>query len=206
LICPECASRLITFARKPLSKKIATWSGKKYAKCLNCGNFFPLSHEDARVLEDRELAPQVIEEDFPCRKCGYNLRSLKTGRNCPECGAQIKLLGTPQSHYEVVKAGIIELAICLVFAIYLGIWFFRSGTATEAFAIIVGSAFLFVGARGIRTRSTPLALLRFYPEHSIAGLLAVVLGVVYVLVGVGALTVIGFGWTGILNLKRFGIG
>lgn len=30
-----------------------------------------------------------IDMDLPCRKCGYNLRTLHDDRNCPECGASV---------------------------------------------------------------------------------------------------------------------
>jgi len=31
-------------------------------------------------------APEVIEQDWSCSACGYNLRGLPTGHRCPECG------------------------------------------------------------------------------------------------------------------------
>jgi uncharacterized repeat protein (TIGR04138 family) len=42
---------------------------------------------------DPEYAPadqhSVINEDLPCEDCGYNLRGLREGHRCPECGALI---------------------------------------------------------------------------------------------------------------------
>jgi hypothetical protein len=34
---------------------------------------------------------EAVNEDIPCRKCGYNLRGLGTGGLCPECGTLIWL-------------------------------------------------------------------------------------------------------------------
>ena len=32
-----------------------------------------------------------LGENVPCRRCGYNLRSLSLARNCPECSLPIEL-------------------------------------------------------------------------------------------------------------------
>src|SRR5579862_1383750 len=34
-------------------------------------------------------SPGVVEKDAPCRRCGYNVRGLKTDGLCPECGAPV---------------------------------------------------------------------------------------------------------------------
>ncbi|HEX8521661.1 MAG TPA: hypothetical protein VF669_05340 [Tepidisphaeraceae bacterium] len=38
-----------------------------------------------------ELAVGVVEQDAPCRKCGYNLRGLDLRGRCPECGTPVGL-------------------------------------------------------------------------------------------------------------------
>lgn len=38
-----------------------------------------------------ESGAPVIDRDAPCEHCGYNLRGLHPGRNCPECGRAIPL-------------------------------------------------------------------------------------------------------------------
>jgi hypothetical protein len=32
------------------------------------------------------LAPAIVDDDVPCSKCGYNLRTQAVDANCPECG------------------------------------------------------------------------------------------------------------------------
>ena len=41
-----------------------------------------------KFLKYRRMARRgKIDRDLPCPRCGYNLRGLNYGRNCPECGA-----------------------------------------------------------------------------------------------------------------------
>lgn len=206
LKCPECASGLLILVRTSLTKKITVLFGNKYARCLSCGHLFPLSAHEAVALEGREHASQIIDDDYYCSGCGYNLRSLKTRSRCPECGAEIKLAPKWPIQHKGARICILEWIIGLVFIFYSGLWFYRSGTATEIAAIIVGSAFSFVGVRGIRVQSTPLVSLRIYPERKVTGMPAVLLGITYLLLGIGAITLVGLAWKGVLNLKRFGIG
>lgn len=41
----------------------------------------------------KALTGAVIDRDLPCRSCGYNLRGLRFGRPCPECGEAAALPG-----------------------------------------------------------------------------------------------------------------
>jgi hypothetical protein len=44
-----------------------------------------------RMLRLRQAARQTIETDRYCRSCGQNLRGLKGGSRCPECGTPMEL-------------------------------------------------------------------------------------------------------------------
>lgn len=51
----------------------------------------------SRYLKYRQPEPrEKIERDLKCPGCGYNLRGLNYGGNCPECGAPIERGGASQ--------------------------------------------------------------------------------------------------------------
>ena len=49
-------------------------------------------HDEPGIFPEDE--PRVIDRDWTCSKCGYNLRGLHAGRPCPEC-AHIELYHPP---------------------------------------------------------------------------------------------------------------
>jgi hypothetical protein len=67
-------------------------------------------------------APQPIDRDLHCASCGYNLRGLMTGRNCPECGQIISLtrslddplLSGTLDERRKVQLGLTLIAFCAI--------------------------------------------------------------------------------------------
>lgn len=56
----------------------------KCNQCKGIGYENPYS-----VKEQPEPPPEPITDDQSCHKCGYNVRTLKVGGTCPECGETI---------------------------------------------------------------------------------------------------------------------
>ena len=46
--------------------------------------------EGADSAEPEVRSPEVIGEDLPCVRCGYNLRGLDVTGTCPECGGPVE--------------------------------------------------------------------------------------------------------------------
>jgi len=70
-------------------------------------------------------AGDPVLSDRPCRKCGYNIRGLREGQRCPECGTPIggkrrtsrfadNLTDSPMWYLVVVLSGSVFMALSLV--------------------------------------------------------------------------------------------
>ncbi len=51
----------------------------------------------------------IIAEDRPCRRCGYNIRGLRVGGRCPECGTAVRVVGRPRGEAAINDAPIEHL-------------------------------------------------------------------------------------------------
>ena len=58
--------------------------------CNLCKAVFPITLEQARLIGGDQPGVQTIEGDVACERCGYNLRTLKVGGKCPECGEVVR--------------------------------------------------------------------------------------------------------------------
>jgi hypothetical protein len=86
----------------------------------------------------------TIDHDFFCTACGYNVRGLVYGRNCPECGTQIQRAGAQNKdpllsgewhERQLVRTGLALIAACLFFASFARLSLFFVLFATPAMVI-----------------------------------------------------------------------
>ncbi len=58
-------------------------------------------YDEPAILPNRP--PRLVDDDWYCRNCGYNLRGLMTGHACPECG-KVEIYEPPQKGEETYGA------------------------------------------------------------------------------------------------------
>jgi hypothetical protein len=63
----------------------------------------PINSDSLRRLD------AIIAEDRPCRRCGYNIRGLRVGGRCPECGTAVRVVGRPRGEAAINDAPIEHL-------------------------------------------------------------------------------------------------
>lgn len=98
----------------------------------------------------REASVEIVE-DVPCPRCGYNLRGLATGRNCPECGHRIRrgtprqdvLLSVSEAERRAWTVGLALAAACVLLATVARVGFFLAGAFVRSDALV--TAYLLVG-------------------------------------------------------------
>ena len=84
-----------------------------------------LSNKFLQYRFGRHEPPRAIDSDLFCTSCGYNLRGLTFGRNCPECGQLIKntpglkdiLLEGDWSQRESLRLGLTLLTSTLILVV-----------------------------------------------------------------------------------------
>lgn len=63
----------------------------------------------------------VVEDDTTCLKCGYNLRTLRRGGACPECGAAVEE-SSPRKWHEFPQDVSTRLVVALFLKAVIPIW------------------------------------------------------------------------------------
>lgn len=108
---------------------------------------------DPRTL-DPYAARDPYEGDWPCRRCGYNLKGLQRGSRCPECGFQMpqgnvlaardNLLYAPLWYLKLLRFGALLMAMGVVGAgVLAGMGIFGASEEIRAMGrFATGSAWL----------------------------------------------------------------
>lgn len=91
LKCPECGCEATSILREPGSDEpTITDRGFVLVQCQLCDFIFSANAETALAETRVEEHGLSIDTDRPCAGCGYNLRTLAVGGQCPECGTVIE--------------------------------------------------------------------------------------------------------------------
>lgn len=131
-----------------------------------------------KFLQRREALrrSRTIDHDWHCPTCGYNLRGLTLGRNCPECGQSITKIGMPgdplcpgEPHKRThVWLGLTLLAGVLVAVSLLRVWLFIAlvflgWPGAERAYLILGAGLALTWIVGVFLL-TPRAMESAYPQ------------------------------------------
>jgi hypothetical protein len=104
-------------------------------------------------------APTVVQDDSPCRKCGYNLRGLSPDGRCPECGTPVGLslhgdllrysdppwVQTVARGFRLMIGGIAVIVVAVILGMIVGGIGWTQGTLLVELLALVGWLLHLVG-------------------------------------------------------------
>lgn len=189
--CPACKIDLCELIREPDSANpVRDDSGQKVLiKCHCCGLFEFRDPLSLNILRSAYESHQTtIDGDHPCPHCKYNLRTLRIGAMCPECGKPIQRPspGRPitrehDEFHEPLRTSV--LTYMLLCGVLVLPWLPKSDRIHAAIAI-AGAASIVYGVRAISRKR--IVMFPNWGEGRWRGGAAIIGGVIYLIIG-GAL-------------------
>lgn len=106
-----------------------------------------------------------IVSDRPCRRCGYNLKGLRHGQVCPECGTPIRsptsgrfvnnMVDAPLEYLRALRLGLGMLSLSIVLGVSAGIaTFFTNGPVIPLVGLLCAP--LWAGGTWLVTTGRPI--------------------------------------------------
>jgi len=92
LDCPACGSADTKLFVHPDSDDVVQVDGMYLATCKTCDHVFSLDQRGAELLSAALPVGTTIHIATLCPNCDYNLKTLRIGDACPECGEVIPRL------------------------------------------------------------------------------------------------------------------
>jgi DNA-directed RNA polymerase subunit RPC12/RpoP len=168
--------------------------------CTQCGHIFSLEQDDPSRLPEDEPKGTKIDRDVLCPHCEYDLRSLRVGDRCPECGSEIlsqdkarflhaRRMGDKWAWAPVVAV----LAMLALGAIYAWVPSFRR---IEPYLIVVGAIAVGYGIKGLST-----GIIYLFPKGRsplLRGVMARICSVFYIAAGVAGIVLGTLHWMGFI--------
>jgi len=188
-VCTHCGSDDVALFLHPKTGRPVAAHGIALLSCVKCGETFGVPPEEALILPQREPAGTEITEERRCPTCSYNLKTLKIGGRCPECGSPIRsgrtiVFGEHRREHSSWDWA----SICLVgsyIACGLLCAMFPSWRRPEPVLVLVALTIGGYGLKGICTRV--IALNPGLRDPTFRGWAAIICGSAYVLAGIGLL-------------------
>jgi len=92
LDCPACGSADTKLFVHPDSEEVVHVDGMYLATCKTCNHVFSLDQRGAELLSAALPVGTTLHIATLCPNCDYNLKMLRIGDACPECGDVIPRL------------------------------------------------------------------------------------------------------------------
>ncbi|MBI5762245.1 MAG: hypothetical protein HZA51_01835 [Planctomycetes bacterium] len=153
--CPECESSFIEYLKDAQTGDIVRPDDRRLFVCMICRHIFPVFADESPSIM-RDAVGTAIEGDRKCPSCGYNLRTLKIGARCPECGVGIKPAAELRMPHDGYRwTGWHSAMAILIGAGLLALWRFRNHSpnrdTASLFLALVASVLILRGSGGLAT-------------------------------------------------------
>jgi len=188
-VCTRCGSDDVALFLHPKTGRPVAAHGIALLSCVKCGETFGVPPEEALLLPQREPAGTEITEDRRCPTCSYNLKTLKIGGRCPECGSPIRSGRTVvfgehrRAHSSWDWASIFLVGSYIALGLLCAM--FPSWRRPEPVLVLGAFTVGGYGLKGICTRM--IALSPGHRDPTFQGWAAIICGSAYVLAGIGLL-------------------
>jgi predicted Zn-ribbon and HTH transcriptional regulator len=141
LKCPKCESEYVDQLRDEQTGELVVAKRKTLVQCDLCKHIFSIPTDQTHLLPAAQTPGTRLTEDHKCSNCGYNLKTLRIGDPCPECGSKI----TPTTReQQLVRrllrsrwSGPFGIAAIALFALSLGVSFLLDDEEALAVGVVI---------------------------------------------------------------------
>lgn len=185
--CPDCKSTDIKFLLRANTCELVQMLDHTMMKCGACGSEFAAEYVTALAALGARNPSGTISEDLICPECRGSIQGQRAGKPCEACGSLIPE-HMAMSRRESSGAGPAKMIIpAIIVALLVGGGYLFAPPPWNKLSILIGFALIefWQGFYGLATRRIEHRKGRTLKVHQ--GGKAVLIAVVHILVGAGAI-------------------